>query len=159
MRRFDLRPGEANYAWGRLFEEAWIQGSHSALLVDPYLDKRHQRRNLGEVAQLLHRLGPVTRLSVVTGKRDEMEVAEGDSQLRELATQLEALGIDLSWERDPAQHDRRLLLSNGVVFELGMGLDIYAPTRNLSETNQSLRKIRKATTIRVLAPADEGSKP
>lgn len=159
VRRFDLRPGEPNCAWGRLFEEAWIQGAHSALLIDPYLDKRHQRRNLGEVAQLLHRLGPVTRLSVVTGKRDEMEVAEGDAQLRELAAQLESIGIDLSWERDPSQHDRRLLLSNGVVFELGMGLDIYAPTRNLSESNPSLRKIRKATTIRVLAPADEGGKP
>lgn len=159
VRRFDLRPGEPNYAWGRLFEEVWIQGAHSALLIDPYLDKRHQRRNLGEVAQLLHRLGPVTRLSVVTGKRDEMEVAEGDAQLRELAAQLEAVGIDLSWERDAAQHDRRLMLSNGVVFELGMGLDIYAPTRNLSETNPSLRKIRKATTIRVLAPAESGSKP
>lgn len=157
VRRFDLRPGEPNCAWGRLFEANWVQGANSALLIDPYLDKRHQRRNLGEVAQLLHRLGPVTRLSVITGQRADMEVAEGDSQLRELASQLEALGIDLSWERDPAQHDRRLLLSNGVVFELGMGLDIYAPTRNLSESNPSLRKIRKATTIKVLVPA--GDKP
>lgn len=157
VRRFDLRPGEPNCGWGRLFEANWIQGANSALLIDPYLDKRHQRRNLGEVAQLLHRLGPISRLRVITGKRDEMEVAEGDAQLRELASQLEALGIDLSWERDPAQHDRRLLLSNGVVFQLGMGLDIYAQTRNLSETNPSLRKIRKATTINVFAPT--GGKP
>jgi hypothetical protein len=157
VRRFDLRPGEPNCGWGRLFEANWIKGASSALLIDPYLDKRHQRRNLGEIAQLLHRLGPISRLRVITGKRDEMEVADGDAQLRELASQLEALGIDLSWERDPAQHDRRLLLSNGVVFELGMGLDIYAQTRNLSETNPSLRKIRKATTINVFAPT--GGKP
>ena len=153
-RRFDLRPGQPNCGWGRLFEAAWIQGAHSALLIDPYLDQRHQRRNLGEVAQLLNRLGPVTRLSVLTGQRDEMEVAEGDSQLRDLAAQLKIVGIDLSWERDPAQHDRRLLLSNGSVFELGMGLDIYALPRNLAETNPSLRTIRRATTITVLVPVD-----
>lgn len=152
VRRFDLKPGEPNYAWGRLFEEALVQGAHSALLIDPYLDKRHQRRNLGEVVQLLRRLGSVTRFHVVTGKREELDDAEGDAQLRELAVQLEAVGVDLSWERDASQHDRRLLLSNGSVFELGMGLDIYAQTRNLSETNPSLRKIRKATTIRALGP-------
>jgi signal recognition particle receptor subunit beta len=153
LRRINLRAGDLNWAWGRLFAANLVQGANSALLIDPYLDRRHQRRNLGEVAQLLHRLGPVTRLSVITGKRDEMEAAEGDSQLRELATQLASIGIDLSWARDSTQHDRRLLLSNGVVFELGMGLDIYAPTRNLTETNPSLRKIRKATTINVLLPA------
>jgi len=152
LRRFDLQPGDSNWAWGRIFEAPLLVGATSALLIDPYLDKRHQRRNLGEVIQWLRRCGPLSRIEVVTGKRDADEVAEGDQQLRELAAQLEAMGVDLSWERDAHQHDRRLLLSNGVVFELGMGLDIYAMTRNLSESNPSLRKIRKATTVRVLGP-------
>lgn len=152
VRRYDLQPGESNWAWGRIFEQPLLAGATSALLIDPYLDKRHQRRNLGEVIQWLRRCGPLSRIEVVTGKRDADEVAEGDQQLRELAAQLEAMGVDLSWERDAQQHDRRLLLSNGVVFELGMGLDIYAMTRNLSESNASLRKIRKATTVKVLGP-------
>jgi len=64
--------------------------------------------------------------------------------------------VNLTWERDSSQHDRFLLLSNGVVFDLGKGLDIYAMTRNLSETNQYLRKIKSFTTIKVFGPGQPG---
>lgn len=149
-RRIDLHPGEGNWGWGRIFEERFVRGSTSALLIDPYLDKKHQRRNLGEVIQWLKKNGSLTRIHVITGQREDGEVAEGDQQLRELAAQLNVLGINLTWERDPTQHDRFLVLSNGVMFEMGKGLDIYAMTRNLSETNPSLRKIKSYTTISVL---------
>lgn len=149
-RRMTLPAGEGNWGWGRIFEERFVRGATAALLVDPYLDKKHQRRNLGEVIQWLKKNGPLARIHVVTGQRDDVEVAEGDQQLRELAAQLEVLGVNLTWERDPTQHDRFLVLSNGVMFEMGKGLDIYAMTRNLSETNPSLRKIKSHTTITVL---------
>lgn len=152
IKRIELPPGESNWAWGRIFDERVVRGATSALLIDPYLDKKHQRRNLGEVIQLLKRLGPLQAIHVVTGKRDEIEIAEGDQQLRELSSQLEVLGVNLTWDRDASQHDRFLLLSNGVVFDLGKGLDIYAMTRNLSESNQSLRKIKSFTTIKVFGP-------
>jgi hypothetical protein len=149
-RRMTLPAGEGNWGWGRIFEERFVRGATAALLIDPYLDKKHQRRNLGEVIQWLKKNGPLARIHVVTGQRDDVEVAEGDQQLRELAAQLDVLGVNLTWERDPTQHDRFLVLSNGVMFEMGKGLDIYAMTRNLSETNPSLRKIKSHTTITVL---------
>jgi Phospholipase D-like domain at C-terminus of MIT len=86
----------------------------------------------------------------VGGQREDAEVAEGDQQLRELAAQLEVLGVNLTWERDPSHHDRFLVLSNGVMFEMGKGLDIYAMIRNLSETNPTLRRIKSYTTVTVL---------
>lgn len=149
-KRIVLPPGEGNWGWGRIFEERFVRGADSALLIDPYLDKKHQRRNLGEVIQWLRKCGPLQRLHVVTGLREDDEVAEGDQQLRELAVQFDALGVDLTWERDATQHDRFLVLSNGCMFEMGKGLDIYGPTRNLSETNPSLRKIKSHTVINVL---------
>lgn len=153
VRAISLQPNDVNWGWGRIFEKPLIQGVTSAMLIDPYLDKRHQRRNLGEVIELLRSNGSFRRIDVVTGKHGDLEDAEGDQQLRELAIQLESVGVDLDWTRDPQQHDRRLMLSNGVVFELGMGLDIYGLTRNLSESNPSLRRIRKATKISVLRPS------
>jgi hypothetical protein len=146
----ELPAGEGNWAWGRIFEERFVRGTTSAVLIDPYLDKKHQRRNLGEVIQWLKKTGPLARIHVITGQREDAEVAEGDQQLRELAAQLDVLGVNLTWERDASQHDRFLVLNNGVMFEMGKGLDIYAMTRNLSETNPTLRKIKSFTTIRVL---------
>lgn len=153
VKAISLQPNDVNWGWGRIFEKPLIQGGTTAMLIDPYLDKRHQRRNLGEVIEHLRSHGALNRIEVVTGKRGYPEDAEGDQQLRELAAQLQQVGVELNWTRDGQQHDRRLLLSNGVVFELGMGLDIYGQTRNLSESNPSLRKIRKATKISVLRPA------
>ena len=149
-RRLALPAGEGNWGWGRIFEERFVRGATSALLIDPYLDKKHQRRNLGEVIQWLKKNGPLARIHVITGQREDAEVAEGDQQLRELAAQLEVFGVNLTWERDPLHHDRFLVLSNGVMFEMGKGLDIYAMTRNLSETNPTLRRIKSYTTITVL---------
>jgi signal recognition particle receptor subunit beta len=153
VKAIPLQPNDVNWGWGRIFEKPLIQGVTSAMLIDPYLDKRHQRRNLGEVIEHLRSNGSLRRIDVVTGKRGDPDDAEGDQQLRELAAQLQQVGVELNWTRDSQQHDRRLLLNNGVVFELGMGLDIYGPTRNLSESNPSLRRIRKATRISVLKPA------
>lgn len=152
LKAISLQPNDVNWGWGRIFEKRLIDGATSAKLIDPYLDKRHQRRNLGEVIEHLRSSGALHRIDVVTGMRGDPEDAEGDQQLRELAMQLEQVGVELNWTRDGQQHDRRLLLSNGVVFELGMGLDIYGQTRNLSESNPSLRKIRKATKINILVP-------
>lgn len=152
VRVISLQPNDVNWGWGRIFEKPLIQGATSAMLIDPYLDKRHQRRNLGEVIEHLRSNGALRKIDVVTGKRGDLDDADGDEQLRELAAQLQQVGVELNWIRDPHQHDRRLLLSNGVVFELGMGLDIYGQTRNLSESNPSLRKIRKATKISILVP-------
>ena len=152
VKAISLQPNDVNWGWGRIFEKPLIQGVTSAMLIDPYLDKRHQRRNLGEVIELLRSSGSLRRIDVVTGKRGDLDDAEGDQQLRELAAQLQQVGVELNWTRDGQQHDRRLLLSNGVVFELGMGLDIYGQTRNLSESNPSLRRIRKATRISVSKP-------
>lgn len=149
-RRMALPAGEGNWGWGRIFEERFVRGATAALLIDPYLDKKHQRRNLGEVIQWLKKNGPLARIHVITGQREDAEVAEGDQQLRELAAQLDVLGVNLTWERDPSHHDRFLVLSNGVMFEMGKGLDIYAMTRNLSESNPTLRRIKSNTTITVL---------
>jgi hypothetical protein len=152
LRRFDLFSGQSKWGWGKIFEERFVRNASSAILVDTYLDKAHQRRNLGEVVQLLNRSGALKRIHVVTGSHGPTEDAEGDQQLRELAVQLQCLGVELTWDRDDKEHDRYLLLSNGVRFDLGIGLDIYAMARNLSLGDPNLRKIRKQTTISVFGP-------
>ncbi len=121
-------------------------------MIDPYLDLPHQRRNLQEVVQWLCDAGPVKSIRVVTGHRDDLETSEGDQQLRLIAEQLTGHGVNLSWERDRHEHDRFLLLDNGIVFKLGKGLDIYRATQGLGVNNPIYRRIKSRTTIDVMGP-------
>jgi hypothetical protein len=152
FQQFRLQPEESNWGWGKIFGAKHVRGATHALLIDPYLDLAHQRRNLQEVVQLLCDTGPIKTIRIITGHRDEMEAAEGDQQLRVIAEQLSGQGVDLNWERDRNEHDRFLMLDNGIVFKLGKGLDIYRATQGLGVNNPIYRRIKSRTTIDVMGP-------
>ncbi|WP_213957579.1 dynamin family protein [Variovorax sp. dw_954] len=152
LQQFRLQPEESNWGWGKIFDAKHLGGATHALLIDPYIDLPHQRRNLQEVVQWLCDTGPVKTIRVITGHRDELETAEGDQQLRLIAEQLSGRGVDLNWERDRNEHDRFLMLDNGIVFRLGKGLDIYRATQGLAVNNPIYRRIKSRTTIDVMGP-------
>ena len=152
FQQFRLQPEESNWGWGKIFGAKHVRGATHALLIDPYLDLPHQRRNLQEVVQWLCDMGPVKTIRIITGHRDDLETAEGDQQLRLIAEQLAGQGVDLNWERDRNEHDRFLMLDNGIVFKLGKGLDIYRATQGLGVNNPSYRRIKSRTTIDVMGP-------
>lgn len=152
LQQFRLQPEESNWGWGRIFSAKHLRGATQALLIDPYLDLPHQRRNLQEVVQWLCDTGPVKAIRIITGHRDDMETAEGDQQLRLIAEQLAGRGVDLNWERDRNEHDRFLMLDNGIIFKLGKGLDIYRATQGLGVNNPVYRRIKSRTTIDVMGP-------
>lgn len=152
LQQFRLQPEESNWGWGKIFSAKYLRGATHARLIDPYLDLQHQRRNLQEVVQWLCDTGPVKTIRIVTGNRDDLETAEGDQQLRVMAEQLAGQGVDMNWERDRNEHDRFLMLDNGIVFKLGKGLDIYRATRGLGVNNPIYRRIKSRTTIDVMGP-------
>lgn len=152
FQQFRLQPEETNWGWGRIFGAKHVRGATHALLIDPYLDLPHQRRNLQEVVQWLCDTGPVKTVRIITGHRDDTEAAEGDQQLRLIAAQLAGQGVDLNWERDRNEHDRFLMLNTGVVFKLGKGLDIYRATQGLGINNSIYRRVKSRTTIDVMGP-------
>ena len=152
FQQFRLQPEESNWGWGKIFGAKYLRGATHALLIDPYLDLPHQRRNLQEVVQWLCDTGPVKTIRIITGHRDDLETAEGDQQLRLIAEQLAGQGVDLNWERDRNEHDRFLMLDTGIVFKLGKGLDIYRATQGLGVNNPIYRRIKSRTTIDVMGP-------
>ena len=152
FQQFRLQPEESNWGWTKIFSAKHLRGATHALLIDPYLDLPHQRRNLQEVVEWLRDTGPVKTIRIITGHRDDLETAEGDQQLRLIADQLAGRGVDLNWERDRNEHDRFLMLDNGIVFKLGKGLDIYRATQGLGVNNPIYRRIKSRTTIDVMGP-------
>ena len=141
--RFDLQDGDNKWPWRKVFESRFIEGSERALLLEPYLSKPHQIRNLREFILSVAEATTLKHLHISTGA--EYQDSPGDdSRLRELARHLmEDKNIDLNWDRDKANHDRFVIFDTGAVFKLGRGLDIYKPSTGLAKSDPALRKVRK----------------
>ena len=141
--RFVLEDGENKWPWRKVFEARFVEGSEKALIVEPYLSKPHQMRNLREFILQISETGTLKELRIITGSEFQDSVGD-DSRLRELAHDLmQENNIDLNWDRDKTNHDRFAIFDTGAVFKLGRGLDIYKPSTGLARNDSALRKVRK----------------
>ncbi|GMV58070.1 MAG: hypothetical protein AMXMBFR72_11820 [Betaproteobacteria bacterium] len=145
VERFRLVNGTANWSLARLFPENLIKDAQHVLLIDPYLNKSHQLRNLNEFIAHVRRVCQLKSLYIVTGKLSSAEEAEHDGQLRTIAQDLAAQGIDMNWDRDGAAHDRFALFDHGVLYKLGIGLDIFKAfkSNSLPASEQTLRRVKE----------------
>jgi hypothetical protein len=141
--RHELVDGRTRWPWSKVFDSRYMSGSSQALIVEPYLSKAHQIRNLNELILWIINSTELKVLHIVTGPEDVGSHGD-DSRLRELAHLLSReRGIDLNWDRDKATHDRFVIFDTGAVFKLGRGLDIYKTSSfGLARNDPSLRKVR-----------------
>jgi ATP-dependent Lon protease len=130
---------------------AYLQGASEIHLVDPYIRKFYQAKNLLEFCQMLYRIKPVGEeitLKLFTapelGQKNEV-----DGWLMQMETNLEGTGVNLVYHfEDPdTQHDRYIETDTGWKIVLGRGLDIFQPhdwkdAFNLANTLQEERKCR-----------------
>jgi Phospholipase D-like domain at C-terminus of MIT len=123
-------------------------------LIDPYLAKRHQRRNLDEfLVAILQGGAKLKTLHVITrGASDEG--VDADKQYYDTIDRdtFEKAGMRIVHQIDPEIHDRFFILDNDFVFTLGRGLDIYKPVAGLAARDPSLRQVRSCV-IEVFGPA------
>ncbi len=141
--RFELQDGESKWPWTRIFGPKFLEGGRRVLLVDPYLAKHHQIRNLREFILHFSEGMALEHLHIITGP--ELQGSPGDdSGLREVAHQLmKEKSINLTWDRDKSDHDRFVIVDSGAMFKCGRGLDIYKSVMGLAKTDSGLRRVRK----------------
>lgn len=138
-----LKQNQANWPLNRIFNEKYAAGATSLLIIDRYLLKGHQIRNLTEAIHAIAESTQLKSLHIVTGLNHEPTSPGNDDGLTQLAKDLfRDTGITMQWSRDPELHDRFVILNNGFVFKLGRGLDIYQPASRATLTNQKLRRVR-----------------
>lgn len=151
--RLQLNDGATGWSYERLFAPEFLQGALHLSLVDPYLTKPHQFRNLKEF--LLH-AAEVTKpktIEVVTAADTTDGPVHQDQILADVSKDLfDQLGVALTWRRETGLHDRCLRLDHGVLFKLGRGLDVYKPATGLSAHRPASRRVR-STEIDVFAVA------
>jgi hypothetical protein len=141
--RFELVNGKTGWSYSKLFLPQLLKGASSGLLVEPYLLKGHQMKNLIDFLSAIQAATQLKVFWLVTGLATEEKIAGTDERLNGLARDLfQQAGISLNWRREAGLHDRYVVFDNGVLFKLGRGLDIFQPAGGLALNNQELRKVR-----------------
>ncbi|MCB9053303.1 MAG: BREX system Lon protease-like protein BrxL [Lewinellaceae bacterium] len=125
-----VKENQKGVSYERLFAD-YLKGASEVHLVDPYIRKFYQVRNLSEFCHMLYRIKPVGEeitLKVFTAP-EPGERQEVDSLLIQLESNLEGSGVNLEYTfEDPdSQHDRYLETDTGWKVILGRGLDIFQP--------------------------------
>ena len=144
MSRICLTDGATGWPYEKLFPEKWIRGALKVRLIDPFLAQPHQIRNLKEF--LLH-IAEVCRpkaIEVITNFCNPELTSNQDRATDAAAVDLfQSYGASLTVTRTEGLHDRYLILSHGVVFKLGRGLDIYKPATGLAAHRPANRRVRE----------------
>lgn len=154
-----IKENQKGISYQRLFAP-YLKGATEIHLIDPYLRKFHQVKNLMEFCEMLYRIKPVgdeIRLKVFTNA-ESGEKQEADSLLIQVQTHLQGTGIDMDYEIEPqgTQHARSIETDTGWKILLDRGLDIfqrydYKDAFNLANALQEERMCKgfEVTYVRV----------
>jgi len=144
VERLRLRDGATGWPLEKVFASRCLKGALKVRLVDPYLAKPHQIRNLNEFLLHLAESAHPKDIEVVTSFAADDFAARQDRALDEAAKDLfKNYGVTLTLRRETGLHDRYLMLDHGVLFKLGRGLDIFKPAVGLAEHRPGNRRVRE----------------
>jgi signal recognition particle receptor subunit beta len=153
VQRHTLKNNAKRWPWSRIVPAEYFRGATQAWLIDPYLTKHFQRRNLAEfVMAVLDGGAKLKTLTIIT--REVSDTSPDADKLYYDALDRDAFekaGMRVVHTIDGEIHDRFFTLDNGFVFKLGRGLDIYKPAAGLATRDSGLRQVR-ACEIDVFGP-------
>lgn len=141
--------GETGHSYQELFGP-YLRGAKSVHIVDPYVRLEYQIRNFLAFTGTLDTTAGTVKLHLTTGAEDSYQEREIRKKLEEIARNIGAHGIELTFEFDRAIHDRRIELDNGWRIIPGRGLDIFHKPDSkyeLSEVDQTKRRCRETEII------------
>lgn len=159
----DIHAGQRGVSYETLLMP-YLRGATKLRIIDPYVRKPYQIRNLTELlAMLAAHTDEGTEIDVAleTVPEDDSDALIVQTQhLNRLAYHAHALGIRLELiDREPGTiHDRRIETNTGWRIDLGRGLDIWSrPEANdpFALVNQSLRRVRSDFTVHYLRTESE----
>ena len=138
-----LKEGQPGWPFSRIFDPVIFKDAEKIRIVEPYLFKSHQLRNLQELLILIVDNSKPKRIEVLT-LPPSLELQEHLSrQFDDLSKELfNSNGVLLEIQTSTSLHDRYVFSSSGYVAKLGRGLDIYKPSIGLAAHRQESRKVR-----------------
>ena len=156
----DFKAGQTGVSYENVLLP-YLVGAAKITIVDPYIRRPHQVRNVGDLLGLLALAkGPADEIAVelITGQTDQDQFKK--DQLERLVALREAaqsFGVTLDIRLDDNIHDRSIVTSHGWRILLGKGLDIWEPPTNaIAEARQEFRRIKSDTTFTYARTPIEG---
>jgi len=149
-----IRDNQEGVSYESLFAD-YLKGAKKIKLVDPYIRMPHQMKHLLEFCIMLannKNTDEEVELNVITWNESDEMLKLSSENLNEIAESVFDLGIKMSFEYNPNQHDRYIQADNGWKIVLGRGLDIFLRPEgkyNVADLYQEKRKC-KATEITYL---------
>lgn len=151
VERFILRNGDTGWSFNRIFPAHLLTGCLRIALIDPYLAKHHQLRNLKEFLLVIAEVAKPKEILVFTSGTWINGNSTTSSMVRQVCEDLfRNFGTNLTVEVDLSVHDRYVVCDHGILFKMGRGLDIYKPATGLASYRPGNRRVRQ-TEIDVFA--------
>lgn len=129
--RIEFAEGEKGFAWGK-YVVPYLRGATEIRIVDPYVRKSHQMRNLLELIEAFARTRDVAdevRVLLVTVEDDEYPASKRKQaeNLAQVQTSAATLGVifNVEFVERKTIHDRSIRTDRGWIIDLGRGLDIF----------------------------------
>ncbi|MEL0625436.1 BREX system Lon protease-like protein BrxL [Salinibacterium amurskyense] len=130
----------------------YLTGATKITIVDTYIRKAHQGRNVGDLIGLLALSkddADELDVELVTMQSDK-EWERGDQlrMLKELQDASKSFGVNLEIRFDSNLHDRSIVTNHGWRILLGKGLDIWEqPNNPIAQARQEFRQIKSDTNF------------
>lgn len=119
--------GQRGLSYDKLFGP-YLADARRIVLIDPYIQKFHQVRNLMELLETIVRYkAPEQQVEFLlrTTQSESKFAAKQMSFLQQIADNAPLAGIRFSWEIVPNLHDRTIQTDHGWTIALGRGLDFF----------------------------------
>ena len=144
VHRILMRENDTGWPYEKVFPKRFLVGALRVRLVDTYLAKSHQLRNLNDFLLHLAESAHPKEVEVVTSYAPMEWIERQDRELDNAAKDLfKNYGVTLTLRRETGEHARSLTLDHGVLFKVDRGLDIYKPAVGLAEHRSANRRVRK----------------
>jgi ATP-dependent Lon protease len=146
----EYRENQRGVTYEKLFGP-YLEGVEKVEIVDPYIRKFYQCRNLMEVLEviLLHfdYSIPEVEVHLLTTADDENADSKQDGYLQQIAEAMDPMGLAFTYDYDEARaiHDRKMVINDTWEILLGRGLDIwqYFDAGNAFAVEANVPEVRK----------------
>jgi predicted GTPase len=138
-----LKDGDINWPYSRIFNSIIFKNVEKIRLIDPYLFKSHQIRNLKELLLYIAENSKPKFVEIFTSPFPLERQEYNQKYFNDLVSSIfSEYGISLELKFHHNLHDRYIFLDSGYVAKLGRGLDFYKPSVGLAAHRQESRKVR-----------------
>lgn len=142
----EIMDGETGHSYETLFGP-YLKGATMIKIVDPYIQKEYQVRNLRDLCAVIKADGEQeVKIRLHTKAANSEEKNKVSKMFDYIKTALAGTGKNFAYYFKDANHDRWILTDTGWKIILSRGLDIYYPPQEkcgLGEIDHTFRRCRE----------------